>query len=70
MREINYDFMEEIIEFIDYNVFGFFTDNLEQRVMEVLDNYYEHEGLNDFEYDYLEQYYLGYVLNEEDDEDV
>jgi len=63
------EYIEEVIEFIDYNVFGFFNDNLEQRVIEVLDGYYEvHEITND-EYAFILDYFMMFYLSEEDEDE-
>lgn len=61
--------MDEIIEFIDYNVFGFFTDRLEERVTEMLDGYFNNGEITEFEYDYLEEYFLQIINAEDEDEE-
>jgi len=67
--KIDEDYMDEIIEFIDYNVFGFFTDRLEERVKEMLDGYFNNGEITEFEYDYLEEYFLQIINAEDEDEE-
>jgi len=62
-------YMDEIIEFIDYNVFGFFTDRLEERVTEILDGYYDNGEITEFEYEFLEEYFLQIINAEDEDEE-
>jgi len=59
------ELIEEIIEFIDYNVYGFFTDRLDERVDELLRPYLEDGEITKEEYGMI----LDYFKNDYDEVD-